>query len=169
MAEVNAVVGRSSLVVRVRGAVAQDRDGVLVCLRSAFAAYQTLYTPAAFEDTVLTPELLDGRLNSMGVLVAESSSEQIIGTIACVVIGDAEGHLRGMGVLPEWQGRDIAKELLERAESELKQRGCKRVTLDTTEPLIPAMRFYERNGFRRTGKISDFFGMTLIEYAKEIS
>jgi putative acetyltransferase len=74
-----------------------------------------------------------------------------------------------MGVLPEWQGRGIAKELLERAESELKQRGCKRITLDTTEPLIPAMRFYERNGFRRTGRISDFFGMTLIEYAKEIS
>jgi len=169
VAEVNAVVGRSSLVVRVRGAVAQDRDGVLVCLRSAFAAYQTLYTPAAFEDTVLNPELLDQRLRDMVVFVAETGSSEIVGTIACGVIGDAEGHLRGMSVLPEWQGRGIAKELLERAESELKQRGCKRVTLDTTEPLIPAMRFYERNGFRRTGKISDFFGMTLIEYAKEIS
>jgi hypothetical protein len=39
--------------------------------------------------------------------------------------------------------------------------------LDTTEPLIQATRFYERNVFLRTGKISDFFGMPLIEYAKE--
>ncbi len=73
-----------------------------------------------------------------------------------------------MGVLPEWQGRGVAKLLLDRAETELKQLGCKRITLDTTEPLIPAMRFYERNGFRRTGRISDFFGMPLIEYAKLI-
>jgi ribosomal protein S18 acetylase RimI-like enzyme len=74
-----------------------------------------------------------------------------------------------MGVLPEWQGRGVAKQLLDGAEAELRESGCKRVTLDTTEPLVPAMHFYERNGFRRTGKISDFFSMPLIEYAKEIS
>lgn len=104
----------------------------------------------------------------MVVFVAETGSSEIVGTIACGFIGKEEGHLRGMGVLPELQGRGVAKALMERAESELKQRACKRVTLDTTEPLIPAMRFYERNGFRRTGRISDFFGMMLIEYAKEI-
>lgn len=105
----------------------------------------------------------------MTVFLAEASPGQIVGTIACGVIGKAEGHLRGMSVLPEWQGRGVAKALLELAETELKQRCCKRITLDTTEPLIAAMRFYERNGFRRTGRISDFFGMSLIEYAKEIS
>jgi hypothetical protein len=30
------------------------------------------------------------------------------------------------------------------------------------------MRFYERNGYRRTGKVGDFFGMPRIEYAKEL-
>jgi hypothetical protein len=28
------------------------------------------------------------------------------------------------------------------------------------------MRFYERHGYRRSGRISDFFGMPLIEYVK---
>jgi len=28
------------------------------------------------------------------------------------------------------------------------------------------MRFYERHGYRRSGKIGDFFGMALIEYVK---
>ena len=105
----------------------------------------------------------------MVVFVAETGSSEIVGTIACSVIANAEGHLRGMSVLPEWQGRGVAKALLGRAETELKQLGCKRVTLDTTEPLIAAMRFYEQNGFCRTGRISDFFGMPLIEYAKEMS
>jgi hypothetical protein len=42
------------------------------------------------------------------------------------------------------------------------------VSLDTTEPLRRAMRFYERNGYQRSGKVTDFFGMTLIEYIKEL-
>ena len=104
----------------------------------------------------------------MSVFVAEISPGQIVGTIACGMKTETEGHLRGMGVLPEWQGHGVAKRLLDRAEGEVRQSGCKRLTLDTTEPLLPAMRFYERNGFRRTGRISDFFGMPLIEYAKEI-
>ena len=74
-----------------------------------------------------------------------------------------------MGVLPEWQGHGVAKQLLDCAETELRASGCKLVTLDTTEPLVAAMRFYERNGFRQTGRIFDFFSMPLIEYAKQIS
>ena len=31
-----------------------------------------------------------------------------------------------------------------------------------------AIRFYERHGYRPTGRVSDFFGMELIEYAKEL-
>jgi enoyl-CoA hydratase/carnithine racemase len=51
----------------------------------------------------------------------------------------------------------------------LRALNCKRVTLDTTEPLTRAIRFYERNGFRQSGRVSDFFGMKLIEYVKEIA
>ena len=155
--------------VNIRRATDRDNEGILNCLSSAFATYHDFYTPAAFQDTVLTPELLKQRLKSMSVFVAETSSGQIFGTIACSQVSQLEGHLRGMGVVPEWQGRGVAKKLLDCAQNELREFGCERITLDTTEPLVSAMRFYERNGFRRTGKVSDFFGMRLIEYAKEIS
>jgi ribosomal protein S18 acetylase RimI-like enzyme len=155
--------------VNIRRATARDNQGILNCLSCAFARYQHFYTPAAFRDTVLTPELLQQRLKGMSVFVAETGSGQIVGTIACGLVSQLEGHVRGMGMLPEWQGCGIAKRLLDCAQSELKEFGCERITLDTTEPLVLAMRFYERNGFRRTGKVSDFFGMRLIEYAKEIS
>ena len=44
-----------------------------------------------------------------------------------------------------------------------------RVSLDTTEPLRRAVRFYERHGFRPSGRVSDFFGMPLFEYVKELA
>ncbi len=73
-----------------------------------------------------------------------------------------------MAVRPEWQGTGVAAQLLRHVESELRVKKCSRVTLDTTEPLRRAMRFYERNGYQRSGEVSDFFGMPLIEYIKEM-
>ena len=71
-----------------------------------------------------------------------------------------------MAVRPECQGSNAARLLLAAAESELKARGCRRVTLDTTLPLQRATHFYEKSGYRRTGTTTDFFGMPLFEYAK---
>jgi hypothetical protein len=46
--------------------------------------------------------------------------------------------------------------------------GCSFATLDTTAPLARAIRFYERNGYVRSGVIADFFGMALFEYRKQL-
>jgi len=32
-----------------------------------------------------------------------------------------------------------------------------------------AMRFYEKHGYRRSSKVSDFFGMPLFEYVKTLA
>jgi len=104
----------------------------------------------------------------MTVYVACIPSGEVVGTIATAWEGK-EGHLRGMAVLPAWQGKSVAEHLLRAAESDLATAGCARVTLDTTIPLQRAIRFYERNGFAATGEVSDFFGMPLHEYAKALS
>src|SRR5271166_860369 len=114
------------------------------------------------------PETIQQRLSSMCVLIAVTESGDAVGTIACSVVGRDEGHLRGMAVLPEWQGRGVAERLLRAAETELAARNCNRITLDTTEPLKRAMRFYETHGYQRSGEISDFFGMPLHEYVKDL-
>jgi len=77
-----------------------------------------------------------------------------------------EGHLRGMAVLPDWHGSGVAAKLLSAIETWLRSRACKRITLDTTVPLQAATRFYEKHGHHRSGKISDFFGLELVEYVK---
>jgi GNAT superfamily N-acetyltransferase len=90
----------------IRSADSNDGEGILACLASAFAPYRNSYTPAAFTDTVLDAEMVQHRLREMCAFVAVSKGE-VVGTIACAASGD-EGHLRGMAVMPDWQGQGVA-------------------------------------------------------------
>jgi GNAT superfamily N-acetyltransferase len=153
----------------IRNGTYEDCAAILECLRAAFAPYRESYSPEAFLDTILTPEAFRHRLSEMSVVVATSKSGEVVGTIAYKALQGGEGHLRGMAVRPEWHGTGLSTSLLETAEHELRKAGCKAITLDTTEPLNRAIRFYEKNGFRPTGKIGCFFGMPLFEYSKRIA
>ena len=144
-----------------------DEPAILNCLRIAFAPYEAVYTTAAFNDTVLNEALIKRRRAEMTVYVSRLDGE-LVGTIGCHSVGDAEGHIRGMAVLPEYQSKGIASQLLEAAEKQLAKEGCTRITLDTTEPLKQAQRFYEKHGYEPTGQVRDFFGMKLIELGKLI-
>lgn len=152
---------------QIRLAVPQDSDQILECLEVTFAPYKDLYTPAAFADTVLDSFTVKTRMQQMRVIVA-LLGDQIVGTVSGAPRGAGEGHVRGMAVLPDYQSTGVAKDLLEAIEHWLKENSCNRVTLDTTLPLQRAMKFYEKNGYTRSGHTTDFFGMTLIEYAKDI-
>jgi ribosomal protein S18 acetylase RimI-like enzyme len=140
-------------------------ESICTCLQSAFEPFRSQYTPDAFRDTVPTPEAIRQRLIDMKVYVASAADGEIVGTIASTIAGE-EGHLRGMAVNPAWQGHGIAEKLLLTAEKDLLASGCTRVNLDTTIPLQRAIRFYQKNGFVPTGRVSDFFGMPLYEFTK---
>ncbi len=64
-----------------------------------------------------------------------------------------------MAVLPERRGT---------GEDWLRTRGYRQASLDTTEPLEAAIAFYEKHGSRRSGSVSDFFAMPLIEHVKHL-
>jgi GNAT superfamily N-acetyltransferase len=149
---------------QIRLAKAEDGIAIVSCLESAFTPYRERYTPAAYADTVLDVESVQRRLREMTLFVAVSGDD-VVGTIGCVAKG-ADGHLRGMAVLPDWQGTGVASALLDAAEMEMRQRGCTGITLNTTEPLERAIRFYEKHGYAATGRVRDFFGMNLYEYSK---
>lgn len=150
----------------IQRAAAKDGQAILACLAAAFAPYRDQYTPDAFADTVLDSATVQERIRDMCLFLAMSEGT-IVGTIGCKANGQ-EGHLRGMAVLPGWQGTSTASSLLEVAEAELRRAGCKLVTLDTTEPLQRAIRFYQRHGYVASGRASDFFGMELFEYRKRL-
>ena len=152
--------------IKIRAVTDDDASAILKCLATAFAPYRAQYSPAAFADTVLDAETVHLRLQKMHILVATVEGN-VVGTVSGVHHSE-EGHLRGMAVLPEWRGSGVAAKLLAAIETYLRFCGCKRITLDTTLPLEPAMKFYEKNGYRRSGNITDFFGMPLLEYVKQL-
>jgi ribosomal protein S18 acetylase RimI-like enzyme len=152
--------------IEIRPATDDDASAILKCLATAFAPYRVQYSPAAFADTVLSNETVHHRLRQMHVLLATANGN-VVGTVSAARHAE-EGHLRGMAVLPEWRGSGVAAKLLAAIETHLRSNGCKRITLDTTLPLELAMKFYEKNGYRRSGNIADFFGMPLLEYTKHL-
>ena len=152
----------------IRRAASGDLFAIAECLQKAFAPFRDLYTADAYNDTVPNIEAIERRLLSMKIYVAVTDTNELVGTISCNSVNAGEGHLRGMAVDPAWQGCCIGQELLATAESTLAKDGCSVISLDTTAPLERAIRFYEGNGFQRTGKVTDFFGMPLYEYAKKI-
>ena len=152
----------------IRRATLADAGEILNCLSEAFAPYRDAYTPGGFADTVLNPQTIADRLAVMTILVAFDDSNRCVGTIGYGDDRTGEGHLRGMAVLPSWHGRGVANALLATAEKALAERGCDRITLDTTRPLQRAISFYESHGYRPTGVVRDFFGMELLEYVKRI-
>lgn len=157
-------MGGKAFSFEVRKADMEDVAAIVDCLGRAFAEYESAYTPGAFADTVPDANGIRRRLKEMCLLVAVSANK-VVGTIGYTVNG-TEGHLRGMAVFPQWRGRGAASALLRNVENELRARGCTVVTLDTTEPLERAIRFYEKNGFVASGKVLNFFGMQLHEYSK---
>lgn len=152
----------------IRKVTPADLVGVSACLAAAFEPYRPSYTDGAYGDTVPALNDVGRRAENMRIFVAVNRGGRVVGTVGVGLTGPAEGHLRGMAVLPECQHEGLATRLLAAAEAELKSMGCSRVTLDTTIPLKHAIRFYERNGYRPTGSVTDFFGMPLHEYAKDI-
>ena len=152
--------------VTVRTAGEGDEAGILHCLAEAFEPYRGAYTAAAYSDTKLDEYTLEERFRTMHVLVAVQNGD-VIGTVAAS-LRSSEGHLRGMAVLPAFAGKAIAEKLLQEIEGWLQSQGCTHVTLDTTEPLKRAAAFYEKHGYRSSGRVSDFYGMKLIEYEKHL-
>jgi GNAT superfamily N-acetyltransferase len=154
----------------IRPASEADQAGVLRCLAIAFEPFRDDYTVPAFSRTILDPAGYIERLRAMHVLVAVSESSDagsIVGTISGACNGK-EGRLRGMAVLPERKQTGLSAQLLSAMEAWLREQGCHRITLGTTPPLKAAIRFYEKAGYSHTGKVTDFHGMPLLDYAREL-
>jgi len=152
----------------IRAARASDTGPVLNVLRTAFRPYRSEYTLTAYQATVLNATMLRRRLRSMSVLVALSGSGVVVGTIGVKTISRDQAHLRGMAVLPRYQGRGVAAALLRAAVRTARASGARRLTLETTAPLVRAERFYLRHGFRRTGRTRRWGGMRLIGFERRI-
>jgi len=68
-------------------------------------------------------------------------------------------ELKRMYVRPAFRGRGVARALVGRLEDEARARGVSRVTLETGDAQVDAMRLYERAGYARCGAFGAYARM----------
>jgi putative acetyltransferase len=81
--------------------------------------------------------------------------------VACGGIGFYDGYaeLKRMYAKPEVRGKGIAQALLARLEAEARAAGIMVVRIETGNLQAEAMRFYEREGYRKCGAFGPYAAM----------
>jgi len=101
----------------------------------------------------LNPILRPIRLEEAVILVRDNYSyyvylgEELVGLLALSLQG-SKGVISVVGVLPEYRGRGIGREIMFFALSKLRDFGVKVVELGVDAQNIPAVKLYEKLGFK---------------------
>ena len=138
-------------------------------LFDAFMPYRKQYTEAAFNATVISEENLKKRISDkvFDVLIAFYNSS-ICGTASVKVQDKDNLYLAGMAVKPGYYGKGIGHKILNAAEETAMLNGCSKIILETSAPLLNAIKLYGKFGFKRTGKSRDYFGINIFEMMKTL-
>lgn len=87
-------------------------------------------------------------LNDGGHILIAILKEQVVGTVALIKRGDQVFELSKMAVTEEYQGMGIGKKLIHACIKYAKENGCKRLFLDSSTTLSPAISLYTKYGFK---------------------
>ncbi len=103
--------------------------------------------------TVYYPELSDSEPGikpsaaEITVFYVAFDGERAVATGALRAIDDTHGELKRMYVDPDYRGSGVAAQLLRTLEADARTRGWDRLVLETGDTMIPAQRFYAREGY----------------------
>lgn len=119
-----------------------EHAGLLHCLHSAVAEdyWSELSFKTHFEskNTLTIGALFEG---------------QIVGFVACLVIGNSEADILQIAVAKPFQRQGIASGLID----SLKESGLLSIALEVRTTNLPAILLYERHGFKAVGKRPGFY------------
>lgn len=97
------------------------------------------------------------------------AGDEIVGAIAIVGHPDRRAQLRWFIVHPEYRGLGLGKRLLQESLQYSKEKGFRRVFLETTEDQKTAIAMYERAGFRKIAEHENhLWGVHHIEQTYEL-
>jgi len=136
-------------------------------LSAAFDPFASLYTQAALETTIAEEIIIKERIESQHYTVyAATWAGSLTGTVSTIRTEGQGLYFLSMAVLPEYNGRGIARALMDAIEAEARQLGCNYIHLETWDPLVQAIRLYEKCGYRKTGRTRDYYGIEIFEMRK---
>lgn len=102
---------------------------------------------------VYYPELEDSEpgtkpsATDIAVFYVAFDGERGVATGALRAIDAEHGEVKRMFVDPAYRGSGVAAQLLRTLEQDARSRGWSRLVLETGDTMLPAQRFYAREGF----------------------
>ena len=151
--------------VNIRRALLEDAAAIAALLYDAFKEYKPLYTEEGFTATTASQEEIGDRISKKGVWLVIDGND-LCGTVS-IFPRREELYVRSMAVSPASRGKGIGKILMEHVQEMAFSSGCSVITLNTTAFLLPAIRLYERFGFKQQGA-GDLYGTPLIKMTKHL-
>ena len=130
----------------IRAAELADAAAIAEAIRAAFEPYRGRLrpTPSALSETT---ESIRARIGAGQGFVADAG-QRIVGCVMTQLNGPADLYVGRLAVVPEWQGRGLARRLMERAEAFARARGCTQMSLGVRIALKENIAFFERLSFR---------------------
>lgn len=122
------------------------------CHLTAVAELETVCFAAPWTREGLTEELQNPQAH---FLVAEADGKTA-GYIGVQEIC-GEGYVTNVAVLPEYRRKGIGERLLREAVRGARERGCDFLSLEVRVGNDPAIRLYEKLGFRVQGRRKNFY------------
>jgi putative acetyltransferase len=118
-------------------------------------AYLTPLTPLQFQFQLTVEQMAEP---SVTLFVARDEDGSPVGMGALKDHGDRLGEVKRMYTLPSVRGKRVGKQILERIETLARDKGIRRLVLETGEAagFEPAYRVYERSGFTVCGAVLDY-------------
>ena len=90
--------------------------------------------------------------------------DQVVGTIGLKDMGENIVKLKRMFLVSDLHGRGLGEALLVHALNHAKDHGFTKIILNTNEHMTRAHHFYEKHGFKQTGKSG-----TQLHYEKQLT
>lgn len=126
-----------------------DAEEMLAGQRAAFAEQCRLYDDWSIPPMLEKPEDAAGFLRMGGVALKALCGGRIIGAVRGKV-EEGTCHVGRLYVLPEWQGRSVARRLIAALEERLQ--GCRVFSIYTGERSGKNIALYQRQGYALTGR-----------------
>jgi ribosomal-protein-alanine N-acetyltransferase len=129
-----------------RLASADDLNGVLALEQASF---NNPTTREWYEAELKRPEVCF-------IYVLRTSDHPVAGFCAFWLVAD-QAHINNLAVLPELRSRGLGTQLLEALIAEAAHLGAAELTLEVRASNEPALRLYDRAGFRRAGVRKNYY------------
>lgn len=131
--------------IAIRRAARQDAPAFATSIESAYSIYASHIT-----DLPAVSDGIAADIENHLVWVAETGSTIAGGAV--LILKDGFALLANIAVDPQWSGKGIGRRLMEKVEAECRKRDICEIRLSTHVKIPENIRFYERLGWRESGR-----------------